>query len=258
MLGFMEELQTEPQTELPQALPPIDVAVKCSFSEMVDPKSLIPHPANPNKHPPKQIEMFIAILAFQGWRRPITVSRRSGFVTKGHGALESALHANLASVPVDYQDYASEMEELADLVADNQLQRMSEMDTGKLTHLLTGLDSGAFNMELTGFENQRLEKLMTAAADRPNLPLAGTDGAPAVEGAIGGHASTVGEGVPNDPAMAHVRMVQLFFNETTVDEFMKIVDYFQKEINTANVTDTVLEVLRSAFRAHGESPVAQT
>lgn len=213
--------------------------VRCAHVALVDPKTLCPHPRNPNKHPPKQLDMFIAILGYQGWRRPITVSKLSGFVTKGHGALEAALLAGYPTVPVDYQDYASEAEEQADLVADNQLQRMSEMDPGKLQALLVNLNTGAFNMELTGFDSARLEKLLEMKTP-PNL--AGGEGAP--NAGAGGPA----DGTP--PGAAQVRMVQLFFDETTQPEFLRIVEFFQKELGTANATDTVLAILRSAFDAH--------
>lgn len=219
--------------------------VRCAHVEMVDPKTLVPHPSNPNEHPPKQIEMFIAILGFQGWRRAITVSTRSGFVTKGHGALEAALAAGYPLVPVDRQAYGSEAEELADLAADNQLQRMSEMNAGKLQTLLVKLNDGQFNMEMTGFDTVKLEKLLSTG-EAPKLNLAGADG-----GAVpppGGPLGQAPDGAP--PMPSQVRMIQLFFNEETVAEFTRIVEFFQNEIKTDNVTDTVMSIMRSAFDAH--------
>ncbi len=54
---------------------------------------------------------------------------------------------------------------------------MSEMNTGKLQSLLVSLNSGDFNMEMTGLEMGKLEKLL-ASAEPPKLNLAGGDGAP--------------------------------------------------------------------------------
>lgn len=223
-----------------------EFAIRCAHDDIVSPKELKPNPRNPNRHPPKQLEMFIAILGFQGWRRPITVSKRSGFVTKGHGALEAALAAGCAVVPIDYQDYDNEYEELADLVADNQLQRMSEMDIGKLTELLGELDSGQFNLELTGFDGTKLEKILDGfTAPGADKISKGTPVGDHVE--EGAAPSVDGEGAP---ANSQIRMVQLFLNEETQAEFMRIVEFFQKEIEVDNVTDAVMEVLRSAFAAH--------
>ncbi len=218
-------------------------AIACAFTELVDPHTLKPHPLNPNKHPPKQIEMYQAILAFQGWRRAITVSRRSGFMTRGHGALEAALLAGYAQVPVDFQDYSSDEQELADLVADNQLPRMSEVQK-----LLTGLNTGEFNMELTGLETGKLEKLL-ATTEAPKLM--GGAGAPT-------GAALTGQGAPQPggPMPSQVRMVQLFFNTESHTEFTTIADYFQKELGTENLTDTVLSIMKSAFDGHTETGAA--
>lgn len=234
--------------------PPV---VRCAHKKLMDPAKLSPHPMNPNTHSPKQIEMFIAILQFQGCRRPVTVSNRSGFVTKGHGQLMSYLEAGWKEVPVDYQDYDSDEEELADLVADNQLARMSEMNTGKLQEIGVQLDTGAFNMTLLGIEETKLEKLMTTVRTPPPT-LTGIDGTPLV-GAPGEQGEELPEGAEGSianssvPQASHVRMVQLFFTEETQQEFMFIIDYFQKELSIDNVTDCALEVLRSAYRAHQAS-----
>jgi hypothetical protein len=248
-----------------------NATIRCAHAAQVDPKFLKPHPLNPNKHPPKQIEMFITILGYQGWRRPITVSKRSGYITKGHGAWEAAMSAGFNIVPVDYQDYEDEAQELADIVADNQLQRMSEMDTGRLAELFVQLDTGSFNFELTGFESMKVESMLSALPGYRNEPDAGLavdyndeeidhpeqspvqqqsqfaestiqSGGPAVDQP---HAE--GLPAPQPVTQSHVRMIQLFFNEQTVSEFMTMVEHFQRKLEIDNVTDTVLAVLRSNY-----------
>ena len=83
---------------------------------------------NPNQHPDEQIELLAKIIERQGWRAPVTVSTRSGLVVRGHGRLMAAKLIGLGSVPVDYQHYDSEEEELADLVADNRLSELAQVD----------------------------------------------------------------------------------------------------------------------------------
>lgn len=240
--------QNEP-TELDAHLnkPP---TVRCAFIELVDPKTLVPHPLNPNQHPPKQLELFAAILSYSGCRRAVTVSNRSGHITKGHGQVLAYIQSGWTKIPVDFQEYESDEQELADVMADNQLARMSEMDNKQLQDNLVKLDTGAFNMELTGFDNIKLEKIFTGFGSKPNEPVfSGGEGAP-----VGGEQSSMPTGEQEAPgeAASHVRMVQLFLNEETQAEFMEICDYFQKLVQTDNVTDTVLEVLRSAYRSHNE------
>lgn len=248
--------------------------IRCAHTQLVNPKELKPHPNNPNKHPAKQIDMFISILGFQGWRRPITVSTLSGFVTKGHGALEAALAAGYTAVPVDFQEYGNEQEELADIVADNQLQRMSEMDTGKLTELLVNLDTGSFNMEMTGLPVMQIEKIL-APMRPPQLNFSGEDnsaapaggglslvGAPGEQGQPyaaqpGNDSDSPYAGSDNRVASSQVRMIQLFFTETTIAEFMELADHFMKVHNIDNVTDTVLEVLRHAYRQQSSAQPAE-
>lgn len=91
------------------------VPVFCAHDAIVPLKDLRPNPKNPNQHPPEQIKLLASIIRATGWRAPITVSKRSGLVTKGHGRLMAAQLDDLTDAPVDYQDYASEAEELADL-----------------------------------------------------------------------------------------------------------------------------------------------
>lgn len=69
----------------------MEVQIHCAYTEVIDPALLTPNPRNPNHHPKKQIELLAKIIQSQGWRAPVTVSNRSGFVVRGHGRLQAAL-----------------------------------------------------------------------------------------------------------------------------------------------------------------------
>ena len=69
----------------------VEIPVRCSFTEMADPRLLVPQPRNPNRHSDEQVALLAKIIAHQGWRNPITVSNRSGFVVAGHARLAAAL-----------------------------------------------------------------------------------------------------------------------------------------------------------------------
>lgn len=135
--------------------------IECAYDEMVPIEKLVPNPRNPNQHSGKQIALLAKIIKAQGWRAPITVSTRSGFIVRGHGRLLAARELCLTECPVDYQDYASEAEEWADLVADNRIAELSGMDMRMLKDLLEELDTGELDMDLTGFTADALEELMT-------------------------------------------------------------------------------------------------
>jgi len=68
------------------------IPVHCSHTELADVVKLIPNPRNPNKHPDKQIALLAKIIRHQGWRSPVVISNRSGFVVKGHGRLGGEPH----------------------------------------------------------------------------------------------------------------------------------------------------------------------
>ncbi|MCK9569897.1 ParB/Srx family N-terminal domain-containing protein [Candidatus Pacearchaeota archaeon] len=135
--------------------------VECAFDKMVPVEEIIPNPRNPNKHPKKQLELLSKIIKAQGWRAPITVSNRSGFIVRGHARLEAAKILGLTECPVDFQDYENEAVEWADCIADNRIAELAEPDLPLLKDLLTELDTGAFDMDLTGFDTESIESLMT-------------------------------------------------------------------------------------------------
>jgi len=102
--------------------------IHCSHTKTVDTNTLVPNPKNPNKHTKEQIELLAKIIKHQGWRNPIVVSKRSGFITKGHARLEAAGLMGWSSVPIDEQEYPSEAMEYADMVADNKIAELAESD----------------------------------------------------------------------------------------------------------------------------------
>lgn len=150
----MSEYKT---TAEPRQTAPDGALVFCRFDDIVNVSSLKPNPENPNMHGAEQLELLGKIIKKTGWRAPITVSKRSGLITKGHGRRLAAIKAGLEYAPVEYQDYASEEEEHADLIADNRIAELAEMDDEKLSDLLRELDSiDDFDMDLTGFDENSL------------------------------------------------------------------------------------------------------
>jgi len=137
----------------------------------VNPNKLKPNPDNPNRHSAHQIQILAAIIEEQGWRAPITVSKRSGLIVRGHGRLEAALLMGCDAVPVDEQDYASEAEELADLLADNRLSELAELDEGDLKRVIERLRGAdpEFDVELTGFMEDEIAKLFNEEEDEGEL-----------------------------------------------------------------------------------------
>ncbi len=137
-----------------------DIAVHCKHTKMEDVVNLVPHPQNPNKHPDKQIALLAKIIRNSGWRSPIVVSKKTGFIVSGHGRLEAAKLLNVQNVPVDVQEFASDADEYAHLVADNRIAELSGLSDDKLSELLSGLSDQGYDMELTGFGDDEVSKLL--------------------------------------------------------------------------------------------------
>jgi ParB-like chromosome segregation protein Spo0J len=143
--------------------------INCAFDEVVPLEKIVPNPRNPNQHPPSQVALLAKVIAHQGWRSPIVVSRRSGFIVSGHGRFEAAKALGLSQVPVDYQDFKTDADEWAHLVADNRIAELAEIDTSGLKDLLSELKAEDFDMDLAGFDASALEVLL-AGPQEPEPP----------------------------------------------------------------------------------------
>ena len=117
----------------------------------VDPKKLKPHPKNRNKHPKEQIERLAQILNYQGFRKPVVVSNRSGFIVEGHGRVEAALKNKWTTVPVCYQDFEDDMQEYAHLTADNAIALWAELDMSGIN--ADTMELGPFDTDLLGIQS---------------------------------------------------------------------------------------------------------
>ena len=75
-----------------------EIKIHCSHSEQVDIVKLVEHPSNPNQHNERQIKLLARIIQAQGWRNPITVSKKSGYIVSGHGRLKAAKELKVEKV----------------------------------------------------------------------------------------------------------------------------------------------------------------
>lgn len=136
-----------------------NIPVYCSFDEILETKSLVPNPQNPNKHPEEQILLLAKVIQNNGWRAPITVSTLSGMIVKGHGRLKAAEMLGVKEVPVDFQCYEKKEDELADLMADNRISELSKIEKRKLLNLFEEFDNGTVEFETCGYKPEEYESL---------------------------------------------------------------------------------------------------
>jgi DNA modification methylase len=136
------------------------IPVYCAYTDIVDIDTLTENPRNPNRHPEKQLKLLAKLIQHQGWRQPITVSNRSGFIVRGHGRLQAARLAGVDKVPIDRQDYATEADEWADLVADNKIAELADTDEERMKELVKELAAQEYDLELMAVMEREADRLL--------------------------------------------------------------------------------------------------
>jgi hypothetical protein len=142
--------------------------VKCLYDKLVNLKDLVAHPLNRNSHPKEQIQRLAKILSYQGFRYPIKISKRSGYITSGHGRVLAAKYNKWKQVPVNYQEYESEEQEYADVQADNAIASWAELSLDEIKVDLKGLPE--LDFELLGIEDFNLEEQKEGLTDDDVVP----------------------------------------------------------------------------------------
>jgi len=153
----------------PDAPPVVDgVTIHCVHSELLPIHACKPNPINPNKHSEYQIAKLAALIKYHGWRRPIVMSRRSGMIVSGHGRLVAGEALKMTTVPVDWQDYDSPEQELADMLADNVIDDLSEFDGQAVADILVELDAKDYALELTALDAEDIERYIVGPTETPD------------------------------------------------------------------------------------------
>jgi DNA modification methylase len=122
---------------------------------------LIPFARNPRTHSDAQIAQIAASIEEFGFNNPILVDTKAGIIA-GHGRLLAARKLGLTEVPVIVLDHLTEAQKRAYIIADNQLALNAGWDEDLLRAELAALQAEDFNIELLGFEDEELARLLAA------------------------------------------------------------------------------------------------
>ncbi|MGG3737208.1 site-specific DNA-methyltransferase [Aeribacillus pallidus] len=124
-------------------------------------EDLVPAPYNPRLDlqpgDPDYEKLKRSIQTF-GLVEPIVFNERTGYVVGGHQRLKVLKDLGWTEVPVSVVDLDSDKEKALN-VALNKIE--GDWDNFKLKELLEELDTGAFDVTLTGFDEDEIEDLMT-------------------------------------------------------------------------------------------------
>ena len=122
---------------------------------------LIPYARNPRTHSDAQITQIAASIKAFGFNNPILVDSNYGIIA-GHGRLLAARQLGLEEVPVIVLDHLSETQKRAYIIADNQLALNAGWDEELLRLELAALQGEDFDVNLIGFDDDELARLLAA------------------------------------------------------------------------------------------------
>lgn len=121
---------------------------------------LQPYERNARTHSPEQVAKISASIVEFGFTNPILVDGKDGVIA-GHGRLMAAQRLKLAQVPVVVLDHLTDAQRRAYILADNRLALDAGWDDEMLAQELADLQAEGFNVELTGFSDEELQKMLS-------------------------------------------------------------------------------------------------
>lgn len=127
------------------------VAIRCHFDKLVPAGHLRTNPRQCYVHPDEKVNRLRRLIQKAGWRRAVVVSNLSGCIVRGHCATLAALQ-DADDVPVEFQDFADDREEVAALVADNESAKGSDIEDLKLYGIIEDLGGLEADPDILGMD----------------------------------------------------------------------------------------------------------
>jgi DNA modification methylase len=128
-------------------------------------ESVRPYARNPRHNDPAVAAVAASLREF-GFRQPLVVDP-DGVLIVGHTRLKAALKLGLTEVPVHVADGLTPEQVRAYRLADNQTATLADWDDDKLVAELLGLRDQGFDLDLTGFAVDDLDRLLGGDTDAP-------------------------------------------------------------------------------------------
>ncbi len=137
-------------------------------------EALIPYARNPRTHSDAQIAQLAASIVEFGWTNPILVDGDNGVIA-GHGRLLAARKLGMTEVPVIELAHLSSAQKRALVIADNRLALDAGWDEAMLVLELAELADIGFELDLTGFSANEIERLLDAVETTASASASDTD-----------------------------------------------------------------------------------
>jgi DNA modification methylase len=122
---------------------------------------LIPHARNARTHSEEQVAQIAGSIAEFGFVNPVLVGD-DGIIVAGHGRVMAARKLGLTEAPVIVLSHLSPTQRRALMIADNQITIGGGWNDEMLAAELAALKDEAFDLELLGFDDAELDRLLAA------------------------------------------------------------------------------------------------
>lgn len=119
---------------------------------------LIPYARNARTHSEQQVAQIAASIKEFGFLSPIVVSADNTILC-GHGRFYAAQKLGLEKIPCIKEEYLTETQKRAYILADNKLAMNAGWDNDMLAIEIEALQGEAFDVSLTGFDQKELVDL---------------------------------------------------------------------------------------------------
>ena len=132
--------------------------------KIVSIEKLIPYINNARTHNAEQIKKLRASLREFGFINPIIIDKDYNIIA-GHGRLMAAKEEHIEEVPCVFADHLNAAQKKAYILADNRMAQDAGWDEELLRIEIEALQAEAFDVGLTGFEEQEIADLFASEED---------------------------------------------------------------------------------------------
>jgi len=127
--------------------------------EYVDAKAITPYARNSRTHSDEQIAQVAASIKEFGWTNPILIDENNVIIA-GHGRLMAAQRLGFELVPTIKLENLTEAQKRAYVIADNKLALNAGWDADMLAVEIEELLDQGFDLDLTGFDGDEIDKIL--------------------------------------------------------------------------------------------------
>jgi len=133
--------------------------------KLVPIEALIPYINNARTHNAEQIVKLRASLREFGFINPVIIDGENNIIA-GHGRVMAAKEEKISEIPCVLADHLTPAQKKAYIIADNRMAQDAGWDEEILRIEIEALQAEAFDIGLTGFEEQELADLFASADDK--------------------------------------------------------------------------------------------